>query len=353
MNTRSRVLHWLNVAGSAAVLVAMCVIFSLAVPRFASPENIRNILLQISVNTTLAVGMTFVILVAGIDLSVGSVLTLATVATGSVLLLEGISVPLRIALGIGAGIGVGAFFGLINGFVSERWEVPAFVTTLATMGIARGVALLVTNSRTLFGFPQAFLWLGNGTLFWNTLPVMFITPLVLVVVGQFILSRTVFGRYVMAIGNNEEAARLSGIPTSFYKTIVYVICGITAGIAGISFMARLSIANPILGVGDELTAIAATVIGGTSLAGGRGSVTGSFVGACIVGVLDNALILLRLSDFVRQIITGVVIIVAVILDSYRRRLVRLAEVTAGEARKRERLEPAAEAELAGKGGAAR
>ena len=317
MNMQRIVRQIVREAGVGLTLILMCVIFAVIAPHFATFNNIKNIFTQISINTILAVGMTFVILTGGIDLSVGSVMALSTVACGSMMKTQLLPEAPTIFLAIVASLLVGMLCGVLNGYISERWTLPSFIVTLGMLNIARGVALFVTDARTLFSFPKSFLSFGSGTILGGLIPLIFLVSLMLVALGQFVLSQTLFGRYILAIGNNEEAVRLSGHNTSLYKILVFVICGLTAGIAGVTYMARLTIANPILGTGFELNAIAAVIIGGTSLSGGKGSLIGTFFGACIMGVLTNGLILMGVGDFVRQIITGGVIIVAVILDSYR------------------------------------
>jgi ribose transport system permease protein len=306
----------LREAGIGLALVILILIFSIAAPRFATINNLSNILTQISINTAIAVGMTFVILLGGIDLSVGSVLALATVVAGLVITNEAFSVPLAIVLAVVAAIAVGATCGFINGWVSERWHIHSFVVTLGMLNIARGAALQISNSRTIFSFPAEFNAFGTLELF-DVFPAIFLIALALVLIGRFILNRTVFGRMIYAIGNNEEAVRLSGHNTSIVKIMAFTICGITVGIAAIMYMLRLNIASPILGVGFELKAIAAVVIGGTSMSGGKGSMVGTFLGACIIGVLDNGLLLIGLGDFARQMVTGLIIVLAVIIDTYR------------------------------------
>jgi ribose transport system permease protein len=306
----------LREAGIGLALVILIIIFSIAAPRFATIDNLSNILTQISINTAIAVGMTFVILLGGIDLSVGSVLALATVVAGLVITNEAFSVPLAIVLAVVAAIAVGATCGFINGWVSERWHIHSFVVTLGMLNIARGAALQISNSRTIFSFPAEFNAFGTLELF-DVFPAIFLIALALVLIGRFILNRTVFGRMIYAIGNNEEAVRLSGHNTSIVKIMAFTICGITVGIAAIMYMLRLNIASPILGVGFELKAIAAVVIGGTSMSGGKGSMVGTFLGACIIGVLDNGLLLIGLGDFARQMVTGLIIVLAVIIDTYR------------------------------------
>jgi ribose transport system permease protein len=183
------------------------------------------------------------------------------------------------------------------------------------LNMARGAALQVSNSRTIFSFPKAFN--AFGTLSYFGIPVIFIMAIFLVAAGHFILKKTVFGRMIYAIGNNEEAVRLSGHNTKIYKVAAFVICGATVGMAAVLYMLRLNIASPILGNGFELSAIAAVVIGGTSMSGGKGSLIGTLFGAAIIGVLNNGLLLLGMSDFARQIVTGAIIVIAVVLDTYR------------------------------------
>jgi ribose transport system permease protein len=209
--------------------------------------------------------------------------------------------------------------GFVNGFITSFWRVPSFIVTLGMLNIARGAALQVTNARTLFEFPNQFNSFGTATVL--GVPAIFILALAFVALGWVVLTKTVFGRMVYAIGNNEEAVRLSGHNTFGYKIAVFTIAGLTVGIGAIAYMARLTISSPILGGGFELNAIAAVIIGGTSLFGGRGSLIGTLLGAAVIGVLSDGLILMGVGDFIRQMVTGGVIIVAVLLDTYRARLV--------------------------------
>ncbi len=318
MNVRKIVYLLLREAGIGVALVFICVFFTFAAPRFASYANLMNIFTQISINTVISVGMTFVILLGGIDLSVGSVLALCTVTAGLTIANESLPVGLAIFLAVLVSVSVGAICGLFNGFVSERWKIHSFVVTLGMLNIARGAALQVTNSRTIFMFPDNFSKLGAETVF--GLPVIFIMALALVIIGSIVLNKSVFGRMIYAIGNNEEAVRLSGHNTIVYKIAAFVICGAAVGVAGIMYMLRLDMASPILGVGFELNAIAAVVIGGTSMMGGKGSMIGTFLGASIIGVLNNGLLLLGMGDFTRQIVTGLIIVAAVVIDTYRNKV---------------------------------
>ena len=312
----------LREAGIGIALLLMILIFAGLAPHFTDESNITNILTQVTINLIMATGMTFVILIGGIDLSVGSVLALAAMVAGLVLKSEALPVPAAIALAVLTSIAVGMACGFVNGFIASFWSVPSFIVTLGMLNVARGAALEVTNARTLFEFPNQFNAFGTATLLGA--PAIFIVALVLVVIGWAVLTQTVFGRLIYAIGNNEEAVRLSGHNTFFYKVAVFVISGLTVGVGAVVYMARLTIASPILGSGFELNAIAAVIIGGTSLNGGRGSLIGTFLGACLIGVLADGLILMGVGDFVRQMITGGVIILAVIVDSYR---VKFAERT--------------------------
>jgi ribose transport system permease protein len=308
----------LREAGIGVALVLICAIFAIIAPRFASYANFTNILTQISINTVISVGMTFVILLGGIDLSVGSVLALSTIVAGLTISHKALPVGAAIPLAVTGSVVVGALCGLFNGFVSTRWKIHSFVVTLGMLNIARGAALQISDSRTIFSFPAVFNRFGTETVF--GIPIIFIMALALVILGSFVLNKTVFGRMLYAIGNNEEAVRLSGHNTSGYKIAAFTLCGASVGVAGIMYMLRLNMASPILGVGFELNAIAAVVIGGTSMMGGKGSLIGTFLGASIIGVLNNGLLLLGMGDFARQIVTGLIIVAAVIIDTYRAKL---------------------------------
>lgn len=302
-------------AGIGLALLVLIIFFALTTEHFLSPNNISNILTQITINLILAIGMTFVILIGGIDLSVGSMLAFCAVVAGTVMTIPDLSVFEAVTFAILASVATGALCGFLNGWISAFWGLPSFIVTLGMLNIARGAALQTTDARTIYSFPQSFNDFGSIMFF--GVPVVFLIALALVFIAWVILSKTVFGRLLYGIGNNEEAVRLAGHSLMFYKVSAFTIAGVLVGIAAIVYMARLNIASPIIGIGFELNAIAAVIIGGTSLNGGRGSVIGTLLGACIIGVLANGLILYGLSDFMRQMITGVVIILAVIIDKYR------------------------------------
>ena len=310
-------------AGIGVAVLLIVAVFSVTAPHFTDESNITNILTQITINLIMATGMTFVILIGGIDLSVGSVMALCAMVAGLVLKIEWLPIPVAIAAAIAVSVIVGMVCGLVNGFVSSFWNVPSFIVTLGMLNIARGAALQVTDARTLFEFPNVFNEFGTATAL--GVPAIFIVALAMVLLGWAVLTQTVFGRLIYAVGNNDEAVRLSGHDTFWLKVAAFVISGLTVGIGAIVYMARLTIASPILGTGFELNAIAAVIIGGTSLNGGRGSLIGTFLGACLIGVLADGLILIGVGDFVRQMITGGVIILAVILDSYRAKIAEQAQ----------------------------
>jgi ribose transport system permease protein len=308
----------LREGGIGLALLAMVLFFAAVAPNFTTHENIANILTQITINLILATGMTFAILIGGIDLSVGAVMALCAVVAATVLKLDALSEPVAIGLGILASLGVGMVCGALNGFVSAFWGVPSFIVTLGMLNVARGSALEVTNARTIYDFPDRFNAFGTASVL--GVPVMFLLALALLGFSWLVLTRTVFGRMIYAIGNNEEAVRLSGHRPFTTRVLAFIVTGLCVGIAAVVYMTRLTIANPILGIGFELNAIAAVIIGGTSLSGGRGSLIGTLLGAAIIGVLANGLILMGVTDFIRQIVTGLVIILAVILDAVRARL---------------------------------
>lgn len=292
---------------------------------FITPNNIANVSRQIAVNTILAVGLTFVIITAGIDLSVGSVLALAGVVSMT-FLRDGLPItgvlPIVLAIPLSAVVAslIGAGCGAFNGFFVTRFRMAPFVATLAMMTIARGLAYVYTDGEPVSPLPPAVGDFGASdvNLLLLRIPALVLIALVVVAVGHVLLSRTAFGRRVYAIGGNEEAARLSGINVRRAKLEVYSLCGLLAGLSGMLLATRLASGDPKSGGGFELNAIAAVVLGGTSLMGGRGTVIGTLLGALVIGVLDNGLILLDVSAFYQMVVKGFVILAAVLLDTLTR-----------------------------------
>jgi ribose transport system permease protein len=293
--------------GTLMVLLVLGGVITILTPHFLTVPNLLNVAQQTVINAVIAVGMTFVIISAGIDLSVGSILAFAGVILAQALR-AGWPPPLAVA----ACLGVGVACGLVNGLLITLGRLPPFIATLGMMSVARGAALLVTDGRPISGFSRGFRWIANGQV--AGIPAAVILMALVYLAAHFVLSRTKFGRYVFAIGGNEEAALLSGVPVRPYKTAIYAVGGGLAALAAVVLTARLNSAQPIAGINYELDAIAATVIGGTSLMGGEGSVLGTLIGALIMGVLRNGLNLLGISSFIQQVVIGAVIIAAVLLD---------------------------------------
>ncbi|MDX8479149.1 ABC transporter permease [Mesorhizobium sp. VK24D] len=308
-------------AGVLLALVLITLFFSLSAPYFATPGNALKIFVQIAINTVLAAGMTFVILTGGIDLSVGSVLALCTVVGATIMIDESLSPAVAITLALLACMATGAACGLLNGWISTRWKIPSFIVTLGMLNMAAGAARVVSDNSTITGLPQSFVDFGN-LIIGGFLPSIFLVAVLVIAAGWFVLRFTVFGRMIFAVGTNDEAVRLSGHNPDFYKVAAFTISGLTAGIAAMVYLLRLNIGSPIAGVGYELNAIAAVIIGGTSLSGGKGSIIGTLVGACILQVLSTGLQLLGVGDNFKPIVIGLVIVLAVILDAYRERLLR-------------------------------
>jgi ribose/xylose/arabinose/galactoside ABC-type transport system permease subunit len=307
MAPKDFVLHYGRQFGTLLGLVGLCIVLWILTPYFLTVSNLLNVAQQTSINAIIAVGMTFVIITAGIDLSVGSVLAFSGVVLASALQ-SGIPMPIALLVGLL----VGLLSGIVNGLLITYGRLPPFIATLGMMSVARGAALLYTQGRPISGFSERFRYLATGELFHIPSPV--ITMVVIYVAAHFLLTRTKMGRYTYAIGGNEEAAILSGVNVKFHKTMVYGLGGMLSGLAAIILTARLNSAQPIAGFVYELDAIAATVIGGTSLMGGEGTIFGTLVGALIMGVLRNGLNLLGVSSFIQQIVIGSVIIASVLMD---------------------------------------
>jgi ribose transport system permease protein len=303
---------------SLIALVLMIIVMSVLEHKFFTLENGWNILRQISVNVCLSIGMTLVILTGGIDLSVGSILALAGAVTAG-LLKNGIEIARFNVLieftfygALVCGLGVGLLLGLFNGVMVTRFKIPPFVATLGMFSIARGLTELWTGGFPITRLGKTFSVIGTGTYLGIPMPVWISAFLVLIFL--LISRRTRFGRHVYAVGGNELAARLSGLRVSRIKLAVYAIGGLLSAVAGIIVTSRLDSAVPIAGVGYELDSIAAVVIGGTSLSGGRGSVLGTVLGCLIIGVLNNGLFFLNVSPFWQKVVKGLVILLAVAID---------------------------------------
>lgn len=295
-----------------AILFIGLVLFLLS-PNFLTAGNMFVLSRQISLVAIIAIGMTFVILTGGIDLSVGSVVALTSVALGYFVIGLGLPLP----LGILMGLGVGLIVGLVNGGLVVKTGVHSFVITLGMLGIARGIALGTTEGRTVSGFSPTFLSLGQGSVLGIPSPV--IIAGILAVAAHVVLSRTTIGRHVYFVGSNEEAATLSGIKVGRIKLFVFALASTLAALESVIETSRLSTAQPAAGQGYELIAIGAVIIGGASLMGGVGTILGTVLGAVLLGLMSNGLVLVGFSTFWQQVATGAIIIVAVTLNTYRRK----------------------------------
>ncbi len=297
-------------------LIVLSAALALYDPNFRKLENLSNIGFQTAVIVTLAAGQTLVIIAGGIDLSIGSVLALVGVVTALVLAAER---PIPIAIGAGLLVGMGC--GFVNGFLVTKGRIPPFIATLGMMGVARGLALVLSKAQNVF-IPQEprfepFLELGTGR--WLGIPIPFLIAAIVAILTEILLSFARFGRYVYAIGGNREAARLSGVPVNRILLSVFILCGLTTAVGGIVETARLSVGQPTGGQLYELHAIAAAVIGGASLAGGRGSVVGTVLGALLMAVIRNGSDLLNIPYEWQQVILGALVVLAVLFDQWRRR----------------------------------
>lgn len=284
-------------------------------------DNVIGILLATTVNGVLALGATFVIITGGIDLSVGTVMTLSAVIAAVLITNLGVPIP----LGLLGGVATGAIAGFINGVTIAKMKVPPFVATLGTMMAAKGLSLVISHSRPIyFTATPAVRGLTMDSVLGTVIPGVDVPNAVFflfgaAIIGSLVLGKTILGTYTFAIGSNEEAARLSGVNVNAWKATVYVVCGIFSGLAGIIIASRLDSAQPALGAGYELDAIAAVVIGGTSLSGGEGTILGTIIGAFIISVLTNGLRILSVAQEWQMVVTGAIVIIAVYADTLRRR----------------------------------
>lgn len=301
--------------GLLAVIILLVIIMSFVKPVFMTGENILNVLRQVSINGILAVGITFVIITGGIDLSIGSIVAVTAVLTGS-LLETGAPMAAAIAVGMAGAV----VFGIINGALIAFSGLPPFIATLSTMTIARGFAMVYSNGRNYVIMHETFLKIGKGYIFGIPNPIWLLA--LVCVIAFVLLNWTVWGRHVLAFGGNKNAARLAGVRTRLIELSVYVLCAVLSGIAAIVLVSRTSTGQPIAGTGYELDAIAACAIGGTSMTGGSGTIGGTIMGFIIIGIMLNSLTLLNVSSFYQQIVKGIIIVVAVMLDMRTKRAAR-------------------------------
>lgn len=298
--------------GIVLAFLVLCLVLSFLSPYFLTTKNLLNVLLQASINLVVAVGMTFVITSGGIDLSVGSI-----VAVAGMVMADMVSRKWGLWAAVPMALLVGTLGGWLNGTLITRLRLPPFIVTLGTMSVMRGVALIYNEGKPLYGLSQKVLKVISGDV--ASIPIPVIIALIVALLAHFVMRHTTIGEYTTAIGGNEETARLSGIDVRRYKIIIYSISGLMCGLAGIILTSRLSAAEPIAGVNYELDAIAATVMGGTSLSGGEGTIFGTIIGALLMSVLRNGLNLLNIQSYYQQLVIGAVIVLAVAVDKLRKR----------------------------------
>lgn len=295
--------------GIFLAFVLICLILTLSTPKFFTVSNLLNIGTQVSINALLAFGVTFVIITGGIDLSLGSMVAVTGVLAATFAHPDTYPVVVPVFIGLAGGLAIGAF----NGFVITKSKVPPFIVTLGTMTIGRGLALILSKGRPISNLSDSFNFIGGGNLFGIPLPIIILV--LAFFICSVILNKTILGRYMYAVGGNEPAARASGIRVNRVKMWVYTICGLLSAVGGILLTSRITTGQPNAGAGFELDAIAAAIIGGTSTSGGTGTMTGTLIGALLIGVISNSLDLLNVTSYYQEVVMGAIIIGAVVLDS--------------------------------------
>ena len=301
-----------NNVGILSVLVLLCVIVSIATSKFLKPNNLISVLRQISINAYIALGMTLIIILGHIDLSVGAIVAMSGTLTVGFIVTQGLPIPVAILLGILLGMAAG----LISGMIVTYFRVPAFIITMAMMNVCSGVAYVYSGGQATRINDDFFSAIGTGYLF-NTIPLPVVYMIILIIVISFLLGKTKFGTYIYAIGGNREAARLSGVPIKKVEIAVFTISGVLSAFAGLVLCSRMYSGQPSVGNGYELDAIAACVLGGTSMSGGKGRISGTIFGAMVIGIISNGLNLIGVSSYWQLIVKGLIIACAVLLDSQK------------------------------------
>ena len=311
---RIDVVGWLRRYGTSLFLLALILFFALENSRFLSIRNVANILTEVSIYGIIAVGMTFVILTAGVDLAVGSLLAFAGMSGAYVMKAIGADYPLSWLVALATATAVGSLVGYLQGKAVTFFSIPPFIVTLGGLTIWRGATLILNDGSPISGFDASYRWWGTGSIAGVPVPIVLFG--LIAAAGFVTQSYTRYGRYVYAVGGNPEAARLNGLDVAAIITSVYLIVGALSGLAGFLLSARLGAAEAVGGIGYELRVIASVVIGGTSLAGGRGGVGGTIIGAVLIGVLTNGLVIMHVSSYWQQVVIGLIIVAAVAFDTY-------------------------------------
>jgi Ribose/xylose/arabinose/galactoside ABC-type transport systems, permease components len=298
--------------GILLVLIALAAVFSFLSPNFFELNNLFNIIKQIASLAIVAVGFTFVLITGGIDLSVGYQISLVNVVCALLMVKMGMQPVFAILIVLA----MGTLIGFINGFIIQKTGVAPLIVTLSTMSILNGFSYMISEGLPIFGFSKEFTFIGQGDI--GIIPVAFFIMLIIIIIGFVILNKTYFGRYFYAIGSNEEASKLSGVNVGKTRIIVYTLCGFFTAIAGVIMLSRLNSGLPITGSNEAFDVLTACVIGGVSINGGKGTMTGAFIGVLIVGVLSNGLILLNIGEYMQLVLKGFVLLFAVIYDTMSR-----------------------------------
>ena len=320
MENNKMMIQGKNFVKNNTMLFFLIILFALSmlfVPRFATGGNILNVFIQVSINALIACGMTFVILSDGIDLSVGSVAALSGVAGASLVKMfpdSGVGVSLLLIILVS--IVIGGICGCVNGFCVSKLNVPPFIATLAMMNVARGLAYVATDAKPVFGLPESFGFVGLRKI--GPVPVSIVLMIIVLVVASVILSKTAYGRHIYAVGSNQEVAKLTGINVVKIKFSVYIICGFLSALGGLVLASKLQNGQATAAQGYELNAIAAVAMGGTSMSGGRGGIVQTIFGLFVIGIINNALSLLGVSSYWQTVAMGVIILIAVIMDQFRK-----------------------------------
>lgn len=325
MDTNSRsMLGWARDNILIIFLVLICGVIAMKQPRFLSAENLVNVSTQIAINAFLATGMTFVIITGGIDIGVGSVAAFAGIsATVIINKFTEPSIFTCVVVSLVVACSIGILCGLFNGFMISRMNVVPMIATLAMMSVARGMAYVVTGGRPIFNLPSTFTWIGNARILKTNLmpmgwlPIIVIMMVVVMLAAHLFLSKTVIGRYIYAVGSNEEVAFLNGISVTGIKLLVYALSGMLSALGGVCIASKLNSGQPTSALGYEMFAIAAVVLGGTSLAGGKGGINKTVIGVLTIGILNNGMNLMKIPSFWQTIVMGLIILLAVVLDQSR------------------------------------
>ena len=307
-------------AGILLVLAIMCVIVTIATDKFLTANNIISVLRQISINTYIALAMTYIIILGHIDLSVGAIVAVSGTLTVGLIVTQGLPIGLAIFLGLG----IGTLAGFISGLIVSTFHVPAFIITMAMMNVCSGTAYVYSGGQSTRIKDDFFVAIGTGYLF-KTIPLPVVYMILFIALFSFILSKTQFGTYVYAIGGNREAARLSGVPIRKVEIIVFTVSGFMAAFAGLVLCSRMYSGQPSVGSGYELDAIAACVLGGTSMSGGKGRISGTVLGAMVIGIISNGLNLIGVSSYWQLIVKGLIIACAVLLDAQKGKIALLGK----------------------------